>query len=152
MKNIVTSFQEEASEAQAEELAKADLEDLYNEAVWRVESGLDGEECWRTILLPVTVDPTQHSGIGIYWAYEEDAAEAHWGGRGGRKVEKQKVTFHGRIDEKYIDKIGTVLANCNLDIGEMEKEVRFHSGAPIYIYDVQLQDRTILDIDDWRTT
>jgi len=146
------------SEQKALEYLKDRTEQLYDDAVHRLEYELDGEECWRTVSLPTNIDPAQHDGLGVYWAYDEYAAEAHWGS--SYKGDTQQVTYHAKIDLQYVDKDGTIYANTDESLGEEEKEVRFHSGAPIYVYAVTVHehgkhrrgDDEVLDINDWRTT
>lgn len=126
---------------------KAELEADYEGAVDRVTRVLQDQECWRAVTVPKNVDPTQHTNLGIYWAYEEHAAEAHWGEPG-----KNAVTYHAEIDLDYVDKAGTIFANTWPRLGEEEAEVRFYKGSPIFVYDVELKDGTVLDINDWRRT
>lgn len=138
--------------AEGRERVLEEMQGLYDEAVYRVEHELDGADCWRAVTLPATVDPQTHEGLGVYWAYDEHAAEAHWGELG-----KQPVTYRARIDTRYINKSGTISANVDPSTGETEKEVQFFPGAPIYVYDVTIFNKSALpvatiEINDWRTT
>ena len=137
---------DEASTWAARERVLERMRDMYDESVRRVENELDQQSCWRVVTLPDNIDPTQHEGLGIYWAYDYYAAEAHWGTSG------KKVTYSARIDRANIDRFGTITVNSDPSLGDEEKEVRFYSGAPIWVYDVELEDGTVLDINDWRTT
>lgn len=162
---LVEKHEEEASQAMSEDKAreylKHDIELAYDEAVYRIDNELDGKGCWREITLPDNIDPTEHQGLGIYWAYTEGSAEAHWGGRSGRSGGSKLVRYHARIDAENIDKRGTILANTDHSIGDDEQEVRFHYGSPIYVYDVTVYDGEskyrgreleVLEIEDWRMT
>lgn len=51
-------------------------EEKYDEVVSEYEH-LDGEPCWRNMILHESVDPSQLQQLGIYWAIQESAAEAH---------------------------------------------------------------------------
>jgi hypothetical protein len=137
---------QEMATFKARDWLEKEMEERYYDAEYRIRNELDEQSCWRHVVLPLNIDPATHTNLGIYWAYEEDAAEAHWGGKG------QKVIYHGNIDLEYVDKAGTLYANVAISTGEEEKEVRFFKGAPIWIWSVTLQDGTVVDIDDWRTT
>ena len=111
---------------------------------------LDGDTCWRSITIPPNVDPTKIPQLGIYWAIEESAAEAHWGHGAGRPLE---VTYDGIIDLNNVDWNGTMFARMNWDLGDDEKEIRFIKNSPIFVprchtYHHGRINRHI--INDWR--
>lgn len=135
----------EWEEAVEKEMA-VDLEERYHDVLWEIDD-LDGEDCWRAITLHKGVDPRSLTGVGEYWARDPDAAEAYWGrfGKGMRQV-----MFRARIDSENIDKSGMVYSNLDLSTGETEKEVRFLKHAPVWVYDVELEDGTVVEINDWR--
>jgi len=151
---LFEQYQEEVSKHLSLEKGRAyvieEMENMYDEAIWRVEDGLDEEDCWRVITAKEGVDPTQLTGLGVYWSYEKDAAEAHWGG----SKNQQTFRFHARIDTENISKSNTVWNNTRTSTGEEEKEVQFYSHSPIYVYDVEVQqaDNTweTIPINDWR--
>ena len=120
-------FEEEA-------LGKIELEqkDRYFDLIAEYKS-LDGEYCWRTITLPAEIDPTSIAQLGIYWAIEESAAEAHWG-----KFSKgyYNATYKGIIDLHNVDWGGTLFARMDMSIGEAEKEIRFIKNARILVENV----------------
>ena len=91
---------------------------------------LDGSTCWRTITIPEKVDPVNLPQLGIYWAIEETAAEAHWGYGKGRPLE---VTYDGIIDLHNVDWQGTMFARMDYSLGDDEKEIRFIKNSPIFI-------------------
>ena len=132
--------------ALAAELVKDDVWELYRGIVSMLRDEMDGADCWREMTLEgepdlVTLDP-----LGIYWSYDKEAAEAHGGGYG------ERVTYRARVDLKNVDVPYTVNVHLDLDSGPQEKEVGFHEGARIWVYDVELDDGTVLPINDWRTT
>ena len=153
---LVSQHHEEVSQELSEQAAlehlRDEMEELYDAAVDRVTSELHEQDCWRDVTLPKGTDPTQHDGLGIYWAYEEDAAEAHWGEPG-----KVVVRYRARIDLARVDRAGTIWANTFPRIGEDEAEVRFYVHAPIFVYSVTLYNDSALptetiEINDWRIT
>ena len=115
-------------------LGKIELEqkDRYFDLIEEYKS-LDGEYCWRTITLPFDIDPLSLTQLGVYWAIEESAAEAHWG-----KFSKgyYKATYKGIIDLHNVDWGGTLFARMDMSIGEAEKEIRFIKNARILVENV----------------
>ena len=103
--------------------------DKYFELVQEYKH-LDGEKCWRTITIPATVDPVSISQLGVYWAIEESAAEAHWGHMKGHHKE---ITYDGIIDLHNVDWYGTMFARMDYVIGDDEKEIRFLKNSRIFV-------------------
>lgn len=69
--------------------------------------------------------------LGIYWSYEEDAAEPHWGyGSGGRT---ETVLLQTSVTDEQIDWNGTFEANLHPSLGEQEKEIRLKEGEKIHL-------------------
>jgi len=140
---------EHLSKEKGREYAIEHMQELYDESVWRIENELDGEDCWREITVKEGVDPTKLTNLGIYWSYDEYAAEAHWAGEGD-----VKLTFHARIDLKYVNKEWTVYNNTDPSIGESEKEVNLIQHSPIFVYDVTVEKPgtppETVRIHDWR--
>ena len=120
----------------------------YNEAIKRVSWGtLDGDDCWRIMGLPSGLDPVSHTGLGIFWAYNEEGPEDAWG---GGSPGEQIVTYRAKIDLSNVNKGATVHANCAPGQGEYEYEVQFYQHAPIYVYDVTRANGIVEEIEDWR--
>lgn len=106
---------------------------------------LNGYDCWRAVRLSRGVDPQEHSDLGIYWSRVYSGAQTYDAyGRGAN------VVYRARIDVDYINKYETARLNTHWIYGDTEKEVRFYPGAPIFVYDVQLEDGTVELINDWR--
>lgn len=74
--------------------------------------------------------------LGKYWSFEEDAAEAHWGGNQGNTVRIQTT-----IKEKYIDWQQTIEANIDPNIGEDEKEITLFKNTPITIQGLEVNGK-----------
>ena len=137
----LTEWSTEQAQADMEREAKV----LYDIAIKRLK-GLDGKDCWRAIKLPAKIDPTQHDRLGGYWTDEKRSASIYVDKGAG-----QKVVYRGRIDQRYIHKNDTVTINSHLEFGPAEQEVRFYKGSPIFVYDVTLEDGSVLPIEDYRT-
>ena len=89
-------------------------------------------EAWRVITAPETWKVTdQHPGI--YWAWDKNAADCHWGEFGNGQV---KWRIHARIPETSVDWIATVIMNALLSYTE-EREIRIYPDAPVEILDVE---------------
>jgi len=150
---LIERYRDEAEEAATEQkgqdLINDRIEELYYDAEDRMDGGLEGADCWRMVNLPTSVDPTIHPGLGVYWAYNKEGADAYWGHR-MKATRTQKVTYRARVDLKNVDRHSTVLANTSIVLGKMEAEVQFFGNAPIFVYDVELPDGTVLEINDWR--
>ncbi len=69
--------------------------------------------------------------LGIYWAYEENAAEPHWGYGNGGKTET--ALLQTSVTEDQVDWEGTFEANLHPSLGEDEKEVRLKEGEKIHL-------------------
>lgn len=123
--------------------------DLYYEIANRFETEFDGADCWRAIKLPPQSDPSTLSPLGIYWAYEQEAAQPYGA---GLDRESTTVVYKARIELEAVDEDATVLANSDPSTGSEEREVRFYEGKHIWVYGVTLEDGTVLEINDWRTT
>jgi len=140
------------------EYALQEMEEVYDESLWRIENELEGKDCWRVVTVKENVDPTQVDGLGIFWSFEKDAAEALWGGEHRRKPNDKTLRFRAKIDSRYIDKAGTLYANTYLWGPEADKhEVRFFRNAPIYVYDVEVSRNkedweNVLESGQWKTT
>ena len=103
-----------------------DWEQRYSE-IWHTHTQWDWPmKVWRCITLK-DINQLKTKGVGIYWAYEEGAAEAHWAGGG------EPYTLEGQITENAVDWDGTVCANLSPSLGEDEKELRLKEGAPVKI-------------------
>ena len=81
---------------------------------------------WREMTLN-NIQELKKEGFGIYWSYEEGAAEAHWSGAPDGK----HYTFEASINESDVDWDSTLLTNLNPSLGDDEKELTLKEGAPI---------------------
>lgn len=132
---------------------KKEVEDRYDDVVFFIDEEMDGEDCWRAVGIPKSVDPVKHPDLGIYWSSTEEGADEYW----GKGKPTLPCVYRARIDRRNVDIPGTVYARMDMDIGEMESEVRMIPGAKIFVYDVEVQgDRRmsskaeVIEINDWR--
>lgn len=108
-------------------------------------------KCWRAVQVSEDVDPTGLTGFGIYWTLEQEYAEPLMHERS--KANQTTVIFQAIVNGKYLNAAETVWANmfgAANNIATDENEVRFYKHAPLYIVDVELEDGTVIEIDEWR--
>ena len=75
--------------------------------------------------------------VGIYWSFNKESAESHWGGHNKNHIE---IILVGKLTSDIIDYRGTMAARL-VDMGEQEDEVRLLKGNKIYIYGFFLNDK-----------
>jgi hypothetical protein len=71
--------------------------------------------------------------LGIYWSFEEDAAEAHWAKAGHNR----KILFVAKVNGKYIDEEGTLTSWLHPYTGKEERELRIIEGSPVSLIEVK---------------
>jgi 2'-5' RNA ligase/GNAT superfamily N-acetyltransferase len=148
----------EAKQAYEEALyqrATADFEQRYDNYVAEHSSWEFPLDVFRCISLPKDPNPAQqhlfpgtpqaqfqqalqaiqYQGVGIYWAWEEKAAECHWGTGGAH------ITLHAVVNEDNVDWDGTLYANMDPSIGDAEKEIRLKEGTQFELVGIQYEDR-----------
>ena len=82
----------------------------------------------------------QNTKLGIYWSFEENAAEAHWGyGRGNT----EDVLIQTSVTEDQVDWEGTFYANLSPSTGEEEKEMRLKENENIQIEALWVNNKEI---------
>jgi hypothetical protein len=80
---------------------------------------------WREIIAPEdwTPDPKQHPGL--YWSWDKEAAEAHWGDDDG-----VPWLLSATVTEDQIDWVQTVAQNATHHYQD-EKEIRLKPNTPV---------------------
>jgi GNAT superfamily N-acetyltransferase len=146
---------EEYNQLSDSEQDKVMQQNAYRELGERYNDLLDQHMSWS---LPLTVyrvltlqdiKDIKTKGIGVYWSWDEDAAEAHWGhfGQGF-----QNYTLKAQVQEKDVDWTGTMWANLDPDLGEDEKEIRLKSGArPLLLAWKRGNEEWQLPLRQWRS-
>jgi hypothetical protein len=121
---------------------KYDLEYKFDETVHNLASHItDGKvSMWRVILVkPEWIQHlSQYGGrLGIYWSFEKNAAEPHWGEYG-----KNEVIFEALINENEIDWKTTIELNVNPTYSD-EKEIRLFENTELNIISIKFNDEYI---------
>ncbi len=98
-----------------------------------------------TIYRAMTVDDnwiehlkSQGKRLGIYWTWEENAAETHW----GDYDKKRTAIIEALIDEKYVDWVNTFEVNIHPS-SEEEKEIRLFKNTPLNIKSITIDSEEI---------
>jgi hypothetical protein len=76
--------------------------------------------------------------LGIYWAYEENNAEAHWGVY-NKPVD---VIFESIVNETKVNWFETISLNIDPNF-ENEKEIRLFKNTPLKIISMELNGEKI---------
>jgi uncharacterized membrane protein (UPF0127 family) len=80
----------------------------------------------------------QGKRLGIYWSWDESAAEAHW----GDYSKGNAVTLEIEIDEKYVDWKTTFKLNMHPNFLE-EKEIRLFKNTPIRLKSIEVNGKKV---------
>lgn len=68
--------------------------------------------------------------LGIYWSWNMNAAEAHWGYDENKNNE---LLIKSNVKEKYINWDDTIKVNMDYTLGDDEKEIRLYKNTPLKI-------------------
>lgn len=104
---------------------------------WGNFSHLFDEQGNAILYRVITADPTWKPGDrhpGIYWSWDQDAAEAHWGSFGNGHV---KFRMTARINSSVVDWTTTLAQNIQPDY-EDEKEIRIKENAAVEILKTEI--------------
>jgi len=128
-----------------------ELKYLYDDVVDKLNDViLDNTiDIWRMM----TVDDNWISNLhqkgkhlGIYWSWDENAAEAHWG-NGGQK----RVTLKSNVREEYVNWDDTIKLNMNISLGEEEKEIRLFKNTSIKIIEIlDENNHNLLELPEYK--
>jgi tRNA nucleotidyltransferase/poly(A) polymerase/2'-5' RNA ligase len=102
-------------------------------------------DIWRRIKVDdIWVNHLLQAGkhLGIYWSWDERAAEAHW----GDTAKNSNALIKSSINEKYIDWKNTIYANMDLSLGEDEKEIRLFKNTSLKIEELNIDGQNVEDI------
>jgi len=80
-----------------------------------------------------------YKGMGIFWSWDEDASECHWGGGG------DTLTITALAPLSSIDYPSTAFNNMNPSLGREEKEITLKDGAPITVTKVVQGDEVLFE-------
>lgn len=79
--------------------------------------------------------------LGIYWSYEKDAAEAHWGY--SKEGTSETALLQTSVFENQVNWKETFFANLDPILGEDEKEVRLNKYEEIKLESLWINERKI---------
>ena len=127
--------EEEAESEDMKARMKYELEERYTEISYKFEEELINENGEISIYRRMTVKPDwlkhlekQGGRLGIYWSWDPDAAETHWGFNQSLKT----IMIESSIKSEYVDWVETLQLNIS-PLYEEEKEVRLFKNTPIKI-------------------
>jgi hypothetical protein len=100
--------------------------DRVEEAYWNIEQKMKGDtiRVYRVITAPPDWTPGDRH-LGIYWSWDEHAAEAHWGEFGTGHVKWRLIAD---VTSRQIDWVSTLAANGSPDL-ENEKEITLRENV-----------------------
>lgn len=124
-----------------------EVESVIEDSVYNIKSYIKNGliTVWRDMTVTdewLKALPTTGARLGRYWSFEEDAAEAHWGGS-----ESNRIKIQTTVPETYIDWQQTITANIDPAIGEDEKEITLFKNTPIKI-DRLMVNGKVIDISN----
>lgn len=126
-------------------LLKEKARDWFDDRLYEFEEDLNniieltdkGVICYRAICVPDKeefifklahgVYLENYSGVGIYWSWDADKAEAHWGDG------SEHLVLKGIIPFSSIDQERTLMLNLDPAIGLEEAEIRVIEGSNVII-------------------
>jgi len=129
---------------EAEEWIEYEIESRFYETInkFRYEI-IDGDELsiWRRITVPDNwLEHLEKQGnrLGIYWSWEPNAAEEHW----GYDENKRLALIESLIKVDYIDWINTIRLNMDPE-AEEEKEIRLFKNTPLQIINLEIDGEKV---------
>jgi GNAT superfamily N-acetyltransferase len=131
-------------------------ENAYNELESSYNDILDRHMFWAyplTVYRAMTltdIKDMRTKGVGVYWAWDEEAAQPHWGyGEGAGSV---VYTLKAQVGERDIDWKGTIWANLDPNIGDEEKEIRLKEKChPVLVAWRRGNEEWQVPLRQWRT-
>lgn len=123
------------------------LNEYYENAIFNIDNEIEWDntnnylKIYRVITISNIKDwinclKTQCKRLGIYWSWDENAAEAHWG------KHKNQVLISSVIKEEYVDWVTTIRANLHPNYSE-EKEIRLFKNTPLKIVELKINGKEI---------
>lgn len=118
-------------------------EELYYKVYDIVDIIKSSEFLYRAITVPKTfnIDDIDKNGLGIYWSYDKDAAEPHW----GYSMDNLDIlTIVAQLDDKSIVNVQeTLKAGTRPYTGEDEKEITLIKGKDIFVREILINEKKI---------
>ncbi len=114
--------------------AEEQIRDVVHEIDYHFDD--DKIKIWRVITAKTNWDPLKQP-LGVFWSFEENAAEAHWGKFDKGHV-KWKIESEATADQ--IDWESTIVKNCNPSLSD-EKEIQLKDGVKIPIISLTREEK-----------
>lgn len=81
--------------------------------------------------------------LGIYWSWDKDAVEAHWG---HNTKQKKKYVIESIINANHVDWKNTILLNMDPTLGKDEKEIRLYKNTPLEIVSLEIGGKNVINL------
>jgi len=126
-------LEDEATREDYEEYVTAYASDRVDDALTELCWSIDEEEgrvsIWRSLTVPADFldNGIRDRPLGIYWSFNEDAAESHWGNFSDDRLE---IVLHAVADINDIDWQTSLELNAH---SEEEKELRLKPTAIVHV-------------------
>lgn len=124
---------------------KSDLENNLETAKYDIYDKIDYDTDKLTIYRAITVDDnwlnhlkTQGKRLGVYWSWESDGTETHWGNYSKKNVAIIEVD----INQKYVDWHRTLEQNAHPYYSD-EKEITLFKNTSLMIKSISINDEKI---------
>jgi hypothetical protein len=130
--------------ALARELAAEELGIRYADAYQTFFAMPQRITVWREIRVPwagsveATIRNIKFRNVGIYWSYEKNAADVHWGDGDG-----VEALLEGQVTRTAVDWESTLALNLSPSMGEDEKELRLFQNAPVRVTAVTIGGQSV---------
>lgn len=117
------------------------VSEIYDKITWLGRSGRI--EIWREITAPKNWKPTDDYHPGVYWSWDQAAAEAHWG-----NFESGNATWilFTTVPMNFVNLFNTVVKNANLSMGDEEREIELKNTRP-FPYKAIMKDNPKIHYD-----
>jgi len=122
-----------ANSPEGKKLYRRAFNTLMSERIWdatcMISERFKDDKIWlfRVITAPRNWTPDPNRGPGIYWSWDREAADAHWGSFGDGNIKWLLTT---QATQNQIDWPKTIAMNASPDYEE-EKEIRLLTDAGV---------------------
>jgi hypothetical protein len=115
--------------------------EIQNKFNYEIIDNDDKITIWRKLLVNKNwLRSIEEQNLGIYWSWNKDAAEPHWGYN--QTTKKLEVIIESSINEDQIDWIKTLQLNINYS-SEEEKEVRLFKDTLLKIDKLWINNKEV---------
>lgn len=152
-------FRDRWSEENVEEYLEGLADDAYRivgDLRYMIKHNGGMVDIWRAMTVPDNYTnhlETQGKSLGIYWSWDEEAPDTHWGMKNrttkiGNKISlPNTVIIHSEVREEFVNWRQTIFANGHPTLSD-EKEITLFKGTPLKILDITDKKRNPIEISD----